>query len=59
MKSKTISIILSMLLMGGLGAGQNITIVDNGMVKGEQEAEHITIEALFLGDICLGTSFGN
>ena len=59
MKSKAISFILSMMLMGGLGAGQNVSIIDDGTIKEEQKIEHITIEALFLGDICLGTSFGN
>ncbi|HZK57184.1 MAG TPA: hypothetical protein VFD17_02645, partial [Clostridia bacterium] len=61
MKFKTISVILSVMLMGGLGAGQNITVVDNHVIKKNsenRETRHTTIEALFLGDVCLGTSFG-
>ena len=58
MKFKAILIILSVMLMGGFGAGQN-AIIDSHTTVEDREAEYITIEALFLGDICLGTSFGS
>lgn len=61
MKFKTVSIILSMILIGGLGAGQNMVVTDgpDHTIIEERETEHVTIEALFLGDVCLGTSFGS
>ena len=62
MKSKAISIVLSMILMGigGLGVGQNIITIGNYTTAEQQpEARYKTVEALFLGDICLGTSFGS
>lgn len=67
MKSKAISMILSMMLMGGLGTQNIITINNYADIRDKTgdnvavetiEDKGITIEALFLGDICLGTSFG-
>jgi hypothetical protein len=64
MKSKAISVILSMILAGSLGVGQNITIIEDHTTEDhtiaeDREAGCVTIEALFLGDICLGTGFGS
>lgn len=63
MKSKAISVVLSAILMGSFGIGQDSSMVDGNadMTHNESievENQDITIDALFLGDICLGTSFG-